>query len=129
MNFIRDEKNGFSKIIATPHTYAGVHDNDNNDIKSYDTLIKETKDHFKIDYASEYLLQNEIIDKAKNKLLLTLKENYVLLELRYLSAPINIIEILFQIQINGYIPVIAHPEIYRFFHNNFRVFTDLKRGM
>ena len=121
------KKMGFSKIIATPHTYAGVHDNENNDIKkSYDSLIKVTKNHFKIDYASEYLLENSIIERAKNKSLLTLKKNHVLLELSYMSAPINLNEILFQIQTNGYIPVIAHPERYRFFHNDFRVFTDLK---
>lgn len=122
------KKMGFSKIIATPHTYPGVHNNDNNDIKkSYDSLIEVTKDNYRIDYASEYLLESSIIDRAKNKSLLTLKKNYVLLELSYIAAPINLNEILFQVLTNDYIPVIAHPERYRFFHNDFNMFKDLKR--
>ena len=121
-------KLGFSKIIGTPHSYPGIYDNDEYTIKkSYNSLFKKLKEKFNIKYSSEYLLENSIIEKAKNKSLLTLKENYVLVEFSYLSAPNNLDEIIFQIQINDYIPIIAHPERYRFYHNNFKKYSELKK--
>ena len=70
------KKNGFSKIIGTPHTYEGVHDNTNESIKnSYNLLKKDLKIRIDIEYASEYLLDNSLLKKIENKTLLCLKKN------------------------------------------------------
>jgi tyrosine-protein phosphatase YwqE len=46
----------------------------------------------------------------------------------YFSPPINLYEILFQIQLKGYKPILAHPERYNSYHNNFEEFFKLKRA-
>ena len=117
---------GFGKIIATPHTYPGLYENDNNSIETSFNLIRDKID-VQISYGSEYMIDQSLILKAEKKTLLTIKENYVLVELSYLSAPYNLDEIIFQIQINDYTPIIAHPERYRFYHNDFEKYYELER--
>ncbi len=122
------KKLGFSKIIGTPHIYQGLFDNTNLSIKkSYNKLYNKTQDGIKINYAAEYLLDNTIISKSKNSKLLTIKDNYVLVELSFFSQPLNLNEIIFEATINGYILVLAHPERYRYFFDNMNDLTNLKK--
>ena len=115
-NLITKMKNmGFSKIIATPHTYPGLHNNTIETIKnSYNKILKKQKIDVCIDYASEYLIDTYLIEKAEKKELITLKDKYVLLETSYMGAVNNLEDIIFQLRMNDYIPVIAHPERYRY---------------
>ena len=113
------KKIGFSKIIGTPHTYQGLYNNTNETIKrSFDLLKNEIKNHIDIHYASEYMIDDSILKRIEEKSLLTIKNNYVLTEMSFISAPNNLHEILFQMQLNDYVPIIAHPERYLFMDNN-----------
>ena len=56
------------------------------------------------------------------------RKNTILVEMSYFSPPINLFEILFQIQLKGYKPILAHPERYNSYHNNFEVYYKLKKG-
>ena len=64
----------------------------------------------------------------QNQELLTLKDNYVLVEISYINAPIHLYDILFDLQVAGYKPVLAHPERYTFYHNNFNEYKKLKKA-
>ena len=122
------KKMGFSKIIATPHTYPGLYNNTNDSIlRSYNKLKEKLKSTLEISYASEYMLNMKLIDGAKKKKLLCLKDRFLLVELSYIGAPLNLYEILFEINVNGYIPVLAHPERYTFLHNKFDEYYKLKK--
>ena len=46
----------------------------------------------------------------------------------YFNAPYNLYDILFEIQLKGYKPVLAHPERYAFYHNDFQNFYKLKKA-
>ena len=81
----------------------------------------------KISYASEYMLDHTILEKIKNRSILCLKNNYVLVEMSFMAAPNNLSEIIFEIITNGYIPILAHPERYRFLHGNLQNFINLKK--
>ena len=58
---------------------------------------------------------------------MTLKGNFVLIEMSYLNPPIQLYDIIFEIQLAGYTPVLAHPERYTFYHNNFSEYEKLKK--
>ena len=110
---------GYTKIIATPHTYEGLYNNTSETIKScYDNLKSNLNSKIKLSYASEYMIDKSLIIKTNMNDLLALKDKYVLVEMSYSEAPKNLHEILFQICINGFIPVIAHPERYMFYFRN-----------
>ena len=101
---------GFSKLIATPHTYPGLFNNTSKTIKdSYLQLKKKSNYVENVFYASEYMVDLSLVKKAEEKSLLTLKKNYVLIEMSYFSAVNNLYEIIFQLRMNDYIPILAHP--------------------
>ena len=124
------QKIGFGKMIATPHTMAGVWDNSYENIKeSYEGLINKIEPRQSdISFASEYLIDSTFLEKIQSQKLLCLKDNYLLVELSYLQAPANLFEILFELQLKGYIPVLAHPERYSYFFNDFKAFEKLKNA-
>lgn len=120
---------GFTKAITTPHTMNNVWDNTPESIQN--ALIKTKSDlslPFEIQAASEYLLDESVITKAKNKELLTLKGNFVLVELSYLNAPIQLYDFLYQLQLSGYHVVLAHPERYNYYHTNKKEYAKLKKA-
>ena len=113
------KKLGFSKIIGTPHTYPGLYNNTNNSIqKAYEKVKISKLDEIEICFASEYMIEKSVIEKAKNKSLLCIKDNYVLVEMSFISEPYGLYEIIYEIKVNGYETVIAHPERYLFFDIN-----------
>lgn len=119
---------GFSKIIGTPHTYPGLYNNSKNDIiNSYNSISDKFKKDIKIEYASEYLIHETILEKCNNSSLLTINKNYLLIEMSFLDMPHNFYEIIFELQLHDYIPILAHPERYRFLSNNFKEFYKLKK--
>ena len=119
---------GISKIIGTPHTYKGLYENTTKTIESSYNLIKnELDDSIHIKYASEYLIDETVVEKAKKNSLLTLKENLVLIEMSFAGPPNDLFNLIFQIVLCDYIPLLAHPERYRFWFNDFEKFRKLRK--
>lgn len=122
---------GFETVITTPHTLPGVWDNTTESIlNAYNTLKTESPELTEmvtLRTASEYFLDTAFTEKLTEKdSLLTLKDNYLLVEMSYLNPPIALREILFEIQIKGFVPVLAHPERYLFYHNDKAQYDQLK---
>lgn len=123
---------GISEIITTPHIMQHVWDNTSENIISRLNEVKELLNQQGIDIpihaAAEYLMDDNFVKLFKNQELLTLKDNHVLVEISYINAPIQLYEILFDLQMAGYKPVLAHPERYTFYHNNFNEYQKLKKA-
>ena len=132
--FILNEmkKLGFKKVITTPHTIKNVWDNSKEDIENTYTKLKadlpQETDNLQLGVASEYFMDENFLAQFKAEPLLTLKDNYVLVEMSYLNPPMQLLEILFELQLKGYQPVLAHPERYNFYHNNFKMYEELKKA-
>lgn len=127
----RIQSYGIKKVVLTPHIMNGVWENTKDqleqrlaDLRKY--LTRENFTGIDISLAAEYMLDSNFNEILKPEQLLTIKDNYVLIEMSYLSAPINLYETLFAIQVAGYIPILAHPERYSFFHQNYQEYFKLK---
>lgn len=122
---------GFKKCITSPHTMANVYNNTIETINSAKKKVENELSEFaqKLDLhaASEYYIDENFIENFKSNPLLTLKDNYVLVEMSFLNPPIQLHDYLFELQLAGYQPVLAHPERYAFYHNNFKGFEKLKK--
>lgn len=111
---------GFKKFITTPHTMGEVWKNTSESISQKltstvpDLHIPDIGSRIKA--ASEYMIDAEFWELFKNERLLTLKDNYVLVEISYLNPPIQLYDVLFELQVAQYQPVLAHPERYNFYH-------------
>ena len=72
----------------------------------------------------------EFEEKAKNKDLLPFGDQYILMELSYMNPPENLKTIIFNLHVDGFKTILAHPERYAYWHNDFKSYEDLKdRGM
>lgn len=122
---------GVSQFITTPHTMCHVWENTKESILSLkdQTIFELEKKEIRVPFraASEYLMDDQFVKLFQTGQLLTLKDNYVLVEMFYMNAPMQLYNILFDLQVAGYIPVLAHPERYTFYHNNFEEYAKLKR--
>lgn len=123
---------GTKQFITTPHIIQHVWDNNANliNLKKNETIIELEKNQITIPFhaAAEYMINDYFVELFQSKELLTLKKNYVLVEMSYINPPIQLYSILFDLQIAGYIPVLAHPERYIFYHNNFDEYQKLKKS-
>jgi len=123
---------GVSQIITSPHINHYVWNNSAEIIQSklQDTqkALEESKIKIPLQAAAEYFIDSWFENHFKEEKLLTLKDNYVLVEISYLNAPLNIYKTIFEIQVAGYIPVLAHPERYVFYHNKFSEYEKLKNA-
>jgi len=123
---------GIAEFITTPHIIQHVWDNTHENIKTKKvaTLLELEKHQITVPFraAAEYLMDDQFVKLFQSGDLLTLKKNYVLVEMSYINAPIQLYSILFDLQVAGYIPVLAHPERYLFYHNNFNEYLKLKKA-
>lgn len=72
------------------------------------------------------MMDDNFSDLLEKDEIFPLKEKYILVEMSYYQPPINLEEIIFNITMKGYIPVIAHPEHYSFYHNKKKYYRELK---
>jgi protein-tyrosine phosphatase len=124
---------GISQIITTPHVIKNIWDNTPEIIqgKKNTTVVELQKNQITIPFATaaEYMMDDNFVKLIQTEQqLLVLKKNYVLVEMSYINAPIQLYSILFDLQVAGYIPVLAHPERYLFYHNNFEEYQKLKKS-
>ena len=124
------ESFGFDQFIATPHTTPLVWENTYEGICTQYNIIKQelNVNDNKLRVASEYLMDESFFKRLESEKLLTLKDNYVLVEMSYINPPIQLYEILLALQSKGYQPVLAHPERYNFYKNDYGSFKRLKQA-
>ena len=126
------EKIGVSQFITTPHISHYIWNNSPQAIQDNHTetnkLLTESNSTKPFLAAAEYFMDDWFEKHFKNEKLLTLKDNYVLVEMSYINAPIQLYKILFDLQVAGYIPVLAHPERYLFYHKNVTEYQRLKKA-
>ncbi|MFI1773813.1 tyrosine-protein phosphatase [Thalassobellus citreus] len=122
---------GVKEFIPTPHIMQDFYPNTDETIgNAYQNLLENlnTKalSSTPINPAAEYMLDNNFEKLLETENLFTLKKKYVLVELSYFQPPINLEDIIFKIKTKGYVPVLAHPERYSFYHNNLDYYIRLK---
>jgi len=120
----------YEKLILTPHINHGYPENKPAFLKAvFEKLlhrIKEEGINISLELAAEYLLDDMFETHFSNGNLMTFGKKYLLIELSYYFPPVNLNNVIFNLQIEGYKVVLAHPERYVYWHNSFQTFEDLK---
>ena len=122
---------GFKKIITTPHIMQDMYPNKRDDIlQGYEALKKHLvaeNINVEIEAAGEYFLDDNLKKLLADKEpLLTFGDNLVLVEFSMASEPFDLKELLFEMEMQNYRPVIAHPERYIYHERNKVFFENLK---
>ncbi len=120
------ESMGVKRVVCTPHIME--------DFKNNNPIFLRSKfDEFKSTYigtielslAAEYMLDSQFLKHLASKDLLTLKDNYLLVETSCFDSVNNLLQIIDQTMSNGYFVVLAHPERYEYME--LKEYTALKR--
>ncbi len=122
---------GINRLICTPHIIADIYRNTPVKINAALTTLKkacmQNGLQTEITAAAEYMLDDHFMELLRTKQpLLTLRKNYILTELSFATSPNNLREISFEININDYQPLMAHPERYFYYHDNYDNYYRLK---
>jgi protein-tyrosine phosphatase len=123
---------GFRKLITTPHIMSDAYRNTPEIIlgglDKLRTAVKNEGIAMELDAAAEYYFDEAFTKHIKEKNLLTIGGKYLLFEVSYMNAPENVNQVIFDIQIAGLIPILAHPERYPFWYNDFDRYYKLKES-
>ena len=121
---------GITQSIATPHIIGDMYRNDASSINKALSVLQKTllekQIDFKVTAAAEYMLDDYFLELlALKKPLLAIKDNIVLTEFSYADKPYNVEQLLFRIITEGYEPILAHPERYGYYHDDFKHYNYL----
>lgn len=110
---------GFKKVITTPHIMNDFYRNTPEIIlgglKDLQDELKNQSVDVELSAAAEYYIDYDFEAKVdSNEKLLTIGDNFILVETSFISAPPNFGDILFKLQLAGYKIILAHPERYGF---------------
>ena len=125
---------GYKKFICTPHILPDVHDNSPETIlprlEEVRKALKENEIDIEVDAAAEYMVGPELHETIlKGGKLLTFGNNYILIEMSYAAPSQNIVQVIFDLKIKGYRPILAHPERYNYYLGNNEIYEDfIARG-
>ena len=126
------KKSGFDSVILTPHYIHGSTYNVPNDLKlkKLDILKKEIlrcNIDINLYLGNEVFISNQMVDDILNNNIYTLNNSkYLLFELPFNNKIINLFDIIYEIKLQGYIPVLAHPERYITFQKDYKLVDKLK---
>ncbi len=122
---------GYRKFITTPHAYPDLYPNNPATIRAAHAVLqqqlKEEGVDVEVHAAAEYFIDDSFADRVKNdEQFLTLHKNFVLVEISFMQPPPDLNEVLFELIIRGYQPVLAHPERYNFYHSKKEIYHRFK---
>lgn len=115
----RMQSYGLRKVITTPHIMSEYYRNTPELIQmGLEDLRKAAQNHglsIQIDAAAEYYMDEIFLEKVKSgEKLLTFGDSNILVETGFINKPQMLLDILFQLEMAGYRPVLAHPERYQY---------------
>jgi len=121
---------GYKKLITTPHIMSDAYKNSASNIYAGLDIVKERllqeNISIELDVGAEYYLDDGFYDKLKNSKVMSINNKYLLFETSYLAQPIELEDMIFTISSSGYIPLMAHPERYRYIKDLDKEYNRLK---
>jgi protein-tyrosine phosphatase len=120
---------GYKKLIASPHVFGDFYPNTNATI---DAALRNLREALilagisvEVDAVAEYYLDNYFLDSVLPHGLRHFSNKEVVVEVSIAGWPRNFEDLIFSVQAEGYIPILAHPERYEY-ENSLKPFETLR---
>ncbi|HWJ91755.1 MAG TPA: CpsB/CapC family capsule biosynthesis tyrosine phosphatase [Flavisolibacter sp.] len=122
---------GYKKIITTPHVLWDLYPNTPEIIgaglENLTAAVQQAGIGVSVEAAAEYFIDDHFSRELRAKApLLPISANMVLVEFSMITASLEVQEVIFDLQMQNYQPVIAHPERYAYLTRKRDYFDDLK---
>ncbi|MBD5247961.1 MAG: hypothetical protein HDS54_07355 [Barnesiella sp.] len=120
---------GLEKLIVTPHVTQDTFENTPDTINpAYEALcdgLRAAGVDIDIDHSAEYRVDEMFVEQFDAGLVRRLHGDYLLVENSYIQEPYNLNQILFEISMKGYTPILAHPERYIYYYEKRNRYAEL----
>lgn len=122
-------EHGVSRIIASPHV---AEDKFPNTQERLDQALGELNDALKasgrdieVERSAEFRIDDFSLTQIGTGAVRSIPGNYLLVENSFIQEPFNLDNTLFQLKVDGYKLILAHPERYMYYHTNRRRYGEL----
>lgn len=111
---------GIKRILASPHVTQDTFENDHSTIdpamaKLHAELQKRGND-IQVANHAEYRIDELFQHRLEINDIMPLPGNYLLIENPFFQEPWNLDQLVFDLQVKGYSPILAHPERYAYYY-------------
>lgn len=121
---------GLSKFICTPHVFKEVYPNNSETILPALALtqaeLKAQNVNVEISSSAEYMMDMDFLEILKTDEILAMPNKHILIEMSYAAKNNSIEQYIFELNVKGYKPILAHPERYNYYHNDFDKYKRFK---
>lgn len=111
---------GITRIIATPHvTQASFENTPETMSQALNLLIEELRtrgNNIDISHSAEYRIDELFLKHLGENIIVPMPNNYILVENSFIQEPWNLDQLLFDLKVKGYKPILAHPERYMYYY-------------
>jgi protein-tyrosine phosphatase len=121
---------GIEVMACTPHFMPGLYDNEADDIRTRVAALNQKLIEEEINLAlvvgCDAHIRPDFITCLRTNTLLRLHDSrYVLFEPSHVTAPPRLDEFMFNILMAGFVPILTHPERFRWIEGNYKIFQTL----
>ena len=120
---------GISSIVATPHIAEENFENTPQSIKNaYDKLstrMLDTGTEMNVKFSAEYRIDDRFRKMLEDDNLILMPNNYLLIENSFVQPPIDLKNIIYELQLKDIKPILAHPERYGYYQRKKDVYEVL----
>lgn len=120
---------GISRIIATPHVTQASFENTpqtmSNALNEVKKELKTQNIDIEITHSAEYRIDELFLNHLNDGLIVPMPNNYILVENSFIQEPWNLDQLLFELKVKGYKPILAHPERYAYYYGKKNRYKDI----
>lgn len=113
---------GLTRILATPHmtqdTFENTPDILDPALESLQEAAAKSLPELEISRSCEHRIDDFFIEQLEKGLILPFPGNYLLVENSFVQEPWNLEQILFDLKLKGYKPIMAHPERFHYYRES-----------
>lgn len=120
---------GYTRLITSSHIMQDMYPNTPETLeKGYQAIRNTWEGDLPLQYGAEYFLDDYVTRLVnKGESLLTISGNKLLVELSFVSRPMGLKDMIFDLQMRGYELILAHPERYAYLHRDPRFYEEIKQ--
>lgn len=113
---------GIKRIIASPHvtksTFENTPKNLGEALKSLQSELTSRGNDIAVSHHAEYRLDDYSLSQFEAGIFMSLPGNYILIENPFVAEAWFIDQVIFDLQVKGFTPILAHPERYSYYFKN-----------
>jgi len=125
----RMQRWGIERIIASPHVTQYTFENTPDIL---DPALEELHDELRrrgnginIGRSAEYRIDEFFLKQVEDKMLTPYPNSHLLIENSFMQEPWNLDQLIFDLQVRGFRPILAHPERYTYYYGKTARYKEL----